>query len=279
MIEKEGKRSKLKIFPQNFRGQVTVFIILAVLIIALGVLIYMFWPKIVSNISPETKNPSAYIQECMEEEIQDTVETISLQGGDYVVDKNTGYFYKDMDEEEGTYVRYLCYTNENFVRCVNQEAFLTKHIESEILNAINPSIINCFNSMKKSYTAKGYEVNLERGTPKVNIIPNEIYNDFNSTLTLKKGEESEVYSTFELKLESNLHDILEVTKNIIMWEIYTGDALLEAYSLDNPYLKIERHRKENDVKIYVLTDRNTEEVFRFAVRSFANPVGFGEITL
>ena len=53
-----------------------------------------------------------------------------------------------------------------------------------------------------------------------------------------------------------------------------GDSVPEAYMYNNPYMRVEKHRKDNDVKIYVITDINTEEDFRFAVRSFAFPVGF-----
>lgn len=128
--------------------------------------------------------------------------------------------------------------------------------------------------MVGSYKTKGYDVILDEGTPAIKIVPNFIFIDFGRTLTLKKMDESNVYSSFELNLKSNLHDMLEVAKNIIIWEINVGDSLPEAYSFDNPYLKVEKHRKADEVKIYVLTDKKTEEVFRFAVRSFAAPVGF-----
>jgi len=261
------------------RGQVTIFIIIAILIIALGVLIYMFYPKIVSQMETETKNPSTFIQECMEETIQDTVDIISLQGGSYVVNESGGRFYKGEDEDEGTYVRYLCYTNEDFISCINQEPFLTEHIELEILNVISLDIESCFNSLVKSYEDKGYEVDLKKGNPEVQIIPYSISTNFNHTLTLVKGDSSERYKNFEINLNSNLYDMLEVSKNIIIWEINVGDSLPEAYMNYNPYLKVEKHKKENDIKVYVLTDEKTQEIFRFATRSFAAPIGFGEIIL
>ncbi|MEK6833275.1 MAG: hypothetical protein AABY32_04455 [Nanoarchaeota archaeon] len=257
----------------NKKGQITIFIIIAVLIIALGVLIYMFYPKLISRAETETKNPSAFIQECMEEKIQDTVDIISLQGGDYVVNVDNGIFYKENEEERGTYVRYICYTNEDLVHCFNQESFLTEHVESEILNVISPDAENCFNSLVKSYENRGYEVNLKEGNPKVivQILPNAILTSFNKTLTLVKGDESERYNDFSININSNLYDMLDVAKNIILWEVKTGDSIPEIYY--DPSLKVEKHRKENDVKVYVLT-YDKREVFRFAVRSFAAPVGF-----
>lgn len=256
------------------KGQVTIFIIIALLIVAIGVLIYMFYPKIFPGVETEAKSPSVFIQECMEEKIQDTVTTISLQGGDYVVDENSGNIYKAKDEEEIRYVRYLCYTNEDFSSCINQEPFLTEHIESEILETINPEIESCFASLVKSYENKGYDVNLKNGTVKVQITPNSVLTDFNRTLSIVKGDESKRYENFGVDLDSSIYDLLEIAKNIIIWEMYVGDSLPESYMEENLNIKVEKKRKEGDVKIYIITDRNTEEAFRFAVRSFAAPVGF-----
>jgi hypothetical protein len=263
----------------NKKGQVTIFIIIAVLVVALGVLIYMFYPKLVSKTETETTNPASFIQECMEENIQDTVDVISLQGGDYLLDENGGYFYKGKDDAEGTYVKYLCYTDEDFTPCINQKPFLMEHIELEILNSINSNMENCFNSLVASYETKGYDVNLKIGTPEIKIIPNLISTNFNRTLILTKGDEIAKYENFEINLKSNLYEMIEVTKNIIIWEINLGDSLPEAYMYNNPYLAVEKHKKENDIKVYVLTltdenNKNSKEVFRFAVRSFASPVGF-----
>jgi hypothetical protein len=274
MIVKRGKGSKLKIFPKNSRGQVTIFIIIAILIVALGVLVYLYFPKIFPGISNETNNPSAFIQECLEEEIEDNAKIISSQGGNYVVNSSSGYFYKKDLDNEGRYVRYLCYTDENFdVPCINQEPFLTEHIESEILNSIKEDIEDCFDSLEKSYDNKGYEVNLKRGNTEVSIIPNQISTDFNSTLTLTKGEEVETYRNFEIDINSNLYEIIQIAKNILVWEINVGDSWPEAYMYNNPYMRVEKHRKDNEVKIYVITDIDTGEDFRFSVRSKASPVG------
>jgi len=258
MAVKEGKR-----------GQLTIFIILAILIIALALLIYFLYPKLKGGGSTETDNPYSYIQTCMKEKIENTIETVSLQGGNYLADAEGGfYFYR------GEYVRFLCYSNEDFQPCINQEPFLTEHIESEILNGINSEAENCFNSLAGNYEKRGYEVDLKKGNTEIQILPDRISTQFNYELNLIKGSETQNYKNFEIKLNSNLYNILEVVKNIIIWEINVGDSIPEAYMNDNPYLKVEKKRKENEIKLYILTDRNTGEVFRFASRSFAAPIGF-----
>lgn len=274
MIKKEGKRSNTNIFHKNFRGQVTIFIILAIIIVFLGVIIYLYWDKIFPGGGDETKNPYSIMETCLEDEIEDNLKVISSQGGNFVVDQNSGYFYKKSNEETGKYVRYLCYTDENFdVPCINQEAFLKQHVEEEILNSISTDIENCFNALVKSYDDRGYEVSLKKGSPEIKITSGIISTNLNSTFSIMKSDKSESYKNFEIILESNLNDLLEIAKNIIIWEINVGDSVPEMYMYDNPYIRVEKHRKDNEVKIYVITDINTGEDFRFATRSFAAPVG------
>ena len=63
------------------KGQVTIFIIIAVLIVAFAILIYIIYPDITTDTGFDSKNPSAFIQSCLEEEIENNVERLSLQGG------------------------------------------------------------------------------------------------------------------------------------------------------------------------------------------------------
>jgi hypothetical protein len=264
----------------NKKGQVTIFIIIAILIVAICVLIFLYYPKIFGSLTPETKNPLTYIQECIGEQIEENIQRITLQGGDYyITNTNAAYFYKDEEDDEGNYVRYLCYTNANKINtpCVDQEPFLTKHIENETLNSIKSDIDVCFTRLVKSYERKRYEVELKTGTPRVEILPGVISTNFNRTLILKRGDETSTYRKFEVNLESNLYEILEIAKNILAWETISGESIPEAYTYINPYIKVERRTKDNDVEIYILTDKNTGESFRFAIRSFPIPAGWGDV--
>lgn len=262
MIEKEGKR-----------GQVTIFIIIGLLIVILLILVYLYYPEIFSKLSKSTKNPSGYIQKCIRDEMEDNIEIILLQGGDFASPEKIGYIYKQLDEDEPIYAKYLCYTNsDRYVPCINQEPFLKTHVESEILNSVSDGIDNCFNSLVQSYEDEGYTVNLEEGIPKTEITENFITTNFNRTLTLVKGDETNVYRRFQIELNSNLYEILEVADNIVSWEMVAGDSLPEAYMYYNPYLRVEKHIKSDDTKIYVITDLKTEESFRFAIRSYPNNI-------
>ena len=65
----------------NKRGQLTIFIIIAIAVIVIGFLIYMFYPSIRSALGVGPKTPDGFIQTCLEEDIEKAIEVLSLQGG------------------------------------------------------------------------------------------------------------------------------------------------------------------------------------------------------
>ena len=86
------------------RGQVTMFIIIAIVIVVIGVLIYLLWPRIFSTSSFDVKNPERFLQECVQDDLIESIKLISKQGGE--IDPSNYYLY--MDDK----LNYLCYTNE-----------------------------------------------------------------------------------------------------------------------------------------------------------------------
>ena len=133
-MKKKRGRTALCSLNYGIRGQVTVFIIIALMIVVFGALIYMFYPQISSNARTDTKSPEAFIQTCMEDEIEDAVEILSSQGGSM----DPEFYSLYLDDK----VEYLCYTNEFYKTCVVQQPMLKQHIESEIESEIEQSALS-----------------------------------------------------------------------------------------------------------------------------------------
>lgn len=249
----------------NKRGQVTLFIIIAVIIVALAVLFYMLSPRIGIALSPEAKNPQGFIKTCIEDEIQDKVDMISVQGGSL----NPEHYFTYNDEK----IEYLCYTNEYYVPCIIQQPLLESHIESEIKNGIQNQVDSCFNSLKKSYEEKGYAVNLKPGETNVELLPDRILTRFDYRVTLTK-EETEEYKQFVMVLNNNLYELVSIANSIIEWEEAYGDADPTIYMTYYPDLKVDKNLRDDGTTIYVLTDRSGADKFQFASRSVAWPPGY-----
>jgi hypothetical protein len=251
--KKEGKK-----------GQVTIFIIIAILIVALVVLLYFLLRK--PSVGPVvTENPSVYIETCMKEKIEDTVEILSLQGGS-VVPSNGYYLYQNNT------VEYLCYTNEYYAPCVVQQPLLAQHIQKEVLNNIEEKTISCFNDMKEDYEKDGYDVILKSGNTTVDLLPDRIVTTFGYKVTLTKGETNK-YENFQIVLPSDINRFAAIASSIIQWETLYGDAEVTTYMNYYHELKVEKQKQIDETSVYILTNRDTGEKFQFASRSYAFPPG------
>lgn len=251
---------------KNRKGQLTIFIIIAIVIVALAVFAYMFFPQIKSTIGIEQQSPQSFIQTCLEQDIKDTVEKVSLQGGSINPELYTLY--------QDNKVEYLCYTNQYLLPCIMQQPLLKQHIESEIKSNIGSYVEACFSSLQKNFERRGYTVNIRNGPTRVELLPKRIVTTMNYSVTLTRTG-TENYNSFDVILNNNLYELTSIATSILDWESKYGDANFRAYMTYYRDLKVEQKGKSDGSKIYVLTDLNTDNKFEFAVRSVVYPSGFG----
>ncbi|MEJ2268077.1 MAG: hypothetical protein P8X70_03305 [Nanoarchaeota archaeon] len=252
-------------FGENKKGQITIFIIIAVIVVVMGILIYMFYPQIATSLGLSPESPQAYLQNCIEEEIENSVEEISSQGGS--LNPENSFLYG------GKEIEYLCYTNEYYKQCVVQQPMLKEHIEDEIQNNINKKVEECFESMEENYQRRGFSTSLKKGAKAIELLPKRIIAKFNYTLTLTKGE-TERYDSFVVVLNNNLYELISIANSIISWETEYGDAEVTTYMNYYHDLKVEKKKQSDGTTIYIIADRNTENKFQFASRSLAWPPGY-----
>lgn len=251
---------------ENKKGQVTIFIIIGIIIVAVGLLIYSFYPQIKTSLGTAQQSPSEFIQSCIEEDIINTVGNLSMQGGS--IAPVNYLLYQDSK------VEYLCYTNEYLRPCEVQQPMLKSHVESEIKNNIDKKVDACFDSMQQSYTKQGFSVNLKRGNKVIELLPKRITATFNYTLTLTKGENVQKYNSFVVLLNNNLYELVAIANSIIEWEATLGGADLERYMIFYHDLKAEKISRDDKGSVYRLTDRNTGNKFQFAIRGQIWPAGY-----
>jgi hypothetical protein len=173
-------------------------------------------------------------------------------------------------------VDYLCYTGEWYKTCYMQKPFLKQSIEAELSANTSVAIQNCMSTMINQLKRKGYEVkiigNIE---PIMKIIPNNLQVSFNMTMNLQKGEEKMTLnpSMFKTNINSNSYEMIMIASSIQNFEAQFGDSTPETYMSLYPYTKIQKIKQADGTKIYIITDRKTEEKLVFATRSLAWPPG------
>jgi len=250
---------------KNKRGQVTIFIIIAVVVVALAGLIYLIAPKIGIDFGVEEKNPQDFIQTCVEDDLKDIVQTIGLQGGTY---EPTNYFmYGDVP------VAYLCYTPENYHACVLQKIAVEEGVEEEITKQISNIVDFCFNEMSQSYEDDGYSVSIRPGEVTVDLLPKKIVTSMDHEVTLSK-EDSNIYDEFEIMLDNNLYELIKIGQYIVEWEKAYGGidplSVMQSYN----FLDIDKDEMTDGTTVYALIDKRAGGVFQLATRSYVFPPGF-----
>jgi len=251
---------------RNKRGQVTIFVIIAIIIIALAVLVYFFYPQIRTTLGFESKNPNQFMQSCLEDEIVNNVAVLSVQGGSI----NPGHYIVYNDEK----VEYLCYTSEYYKTCVMQQPMLKSSIEEEIKNAVSSKALECLRDLEASYGAKGYNVNRGGNDFIVELLPNKILLTFNSSLTLAK-DSSDRYDAIRVAVDNNLYELVSIANSILNMEAHYGDAETTTYMNYYRDLKVEKKKQSDGSTIYILTESSSGNKFQFASRSVAWPPGYG----
>lgn len=249
---------------RNKRGQITIFVIIGILIVAFAFAIYYFYPQIKSAITGETLNPSSYLQSCIEDDLNSAVKTISAQGGSM----NPEHYLLYQSQR----VEYLCYTSEYYKTCVMQQPLLKRHVESEISRVISTKAEECFASLEENYKNSGYEVDIKKGKISVELLPKRVSVNFNSTMSVRK-ESAQRYTDIRASITNNLYELVSIATSILNFETSYGDSETTIYMNYYHDLKVEKIKQEEGSKIYILTDRNNGNKFQFATRSLAWPPG------
>ena len=253
---------------ESKKSQITLFVIIAIVIVAVLIVFSIYaLPKIKAYFS----NPQVSLENCFKDNIETELPKILLAGG--TLNPDLYFMY------EGGAVDYLCYTSEYYKTCTMQKPFIKQDIENQLKIAINANVQKCFNDYTEKLRVKGYVVSVSSENVDLNlqILPKEIVASLNNQITAKKGEETISYTgtnLFNAKISSNVYEILMVASSILNFEARYGDSNPETYMFYYKNLKIEKKKQSDGTKIYILTDRNTDEKFKFATRSLAWPPGY-----
>ncbi len=249
----------------NKKAQVTIFIILAIAIVA--IILVLLYPRIKVAIS----GPIAvdYIDKCIEDSTKEAIDIVKMQGGS--VEPENYILY------QGDKIEYSCYTNEYYKTCIMQKPFLKNDIESEITKYITPKIKECFSSLKQQLESKGSSVslNLNEISVKTSVIPTYLLVEVDAPLTVSKSDgATSSFKKFNKDVKSDIYDLIMVASSISNWEARYGDSETMNFMAFYPNLKIEKKKQGDGTTIYILTNIISGDKFQFASRSLVFPPGY-----
>lgn len=247
------------------KGQVTIFIILAIFIVIFSILIFLFFPKIDSALGITPKNPFDKMKECVAPAVENGLEKLSAQGG--LMDPELFYEYN------GEKLAYLCYTTENYKTCVMQTGILINTFQEELKREVESVSRECLNQLEEEFKRKGYDVKMRSGEVDVEVFPKNIVIKYSNELELTKGEK-DVYNGFQISFRSEIYDLLMIATSILEHETFFGDSEISSYMDAYRNLKVEKKKQAEGTKVYMLTNTKNKEKFNFATRSLAWPPGY-----
>jgi len=251
------------------RAQVTLFIILAVIILAGIVGIYYLTANPDVN-KIGTENPTAYIKQCIEDSVDKALPLVLARGGllnpDSREDKSVLY--------DDNLVPFLCYSSKKETICEVNTPLLKAKIEEQLKLATEKLVDDCFSSLKRSYAS--YDYSESKGEYKVEILPSSLKVTSSKKISLSSGGQAQTFGPFSYEESSPIFDFVILTNKILNEEVSCdcGNEACRANVLElskkNLDFEITLFVGGKDIEIYTIKDILTNQQFKFAVRNCPN---------
>ncbi len=251
----------------NKKGQVSIYVIIAVLLVAIVIFIYLFRGKIETYVSGDI-DPNEYLNLKLKESIIEGKELLARQGS---YSKPEGFIQYD-----GEQVKYLCYTSEYYIPCKVQQPLLRNNFEKELVKLIENDVKESVLDLISQYERRGYSI-IENSQPtiSVEIKPEAIVTNIGMKLSVEKNEDIKNFDSFNIEIPSKIYFLLMTSTSIIDYESSYGDSETSLFIQYYPNLVMEKTKLMDGSKIYKVGDITTGESFVFASRSVAWPGGLG----
>ena len=244
---------------ENKKGQLTIFIIVAILIVT-GI-VAMFWLMGNSTTeAPADLNPKQFVQKCVRDAVEDSVDKMFENGGQRVPSQAIAY--------QGHEWNYLCYQEDYYQGCYNLHPMLEFLIEEEIKEDTKDEVQACFDDMREDLDNKGFDISGGATEYSINLMPGNVEINLKKRVDVVRGESSQSFNDFSTEILSPMYELMRIAREVVNSESQFCHFEYNGYMLLYPEYEI-RRIDYSDSKIYTLTDRRTGAQFKMAVRSCA----------
>jgi len=249
------------------KAQVTIFVILALILIVGIVLIFLLRQAPKTDVVSED-DPQAFIQSCTRKVIEEVLEIIMINAGN-LESKGTMKY-------QGKNVSYLCYNKNYYGGCINQNPLLIGHIEDEITEYIKPRISNCFQVLEETLEPR-YEVQMEENWDlKTKLTPQGVEVEIKRDFKMQRGDNVQSFNLFKINILHPIYRLAEIAMEIVNQEARYCNFDILGFMIIYPQYDITKFRTGDSNTIYSIKESATEREFglTFGVRSCAIPAGF-----
>lgn len=213
------------------RAQVTIFIILAILIVGAIIAYFILRPSGTNQLSKEMQPVYDYYQSCLESQVEQGISLLGEQAGYIYVDDLEfvpGSSYKPFSSQLdffGQPVPYWMYVSGNNILAKQKPTL--KSMEKELETYVENNLDNCDFS---DYYAQGYDISFGEGKINVQIKENVVEVSIDSPFEIGFEEQTATVRGHELSVNSKLGKFYDLASNVFDYEL--SDLFLENYALD-----------------------------------------------
>ncbi len=229
---KRGKSrfSAISLTPKSRKAQITLFIIIAIFIVASTILFFVFRGyfggiQIPSNLQPVYDS----FLDCLNEEIAVGIDVLESQGGYiYLPDFEPGSKYMPFSSQldfAGSAIPYWYYVSGNNIQ--KEQVPSKNKMENDLEAFIETELIDC--NFDRFYD-DGFEIIFGESEVKSKILDDKVEVSLNLDFGIKKADETVVVSNHEIEVESELGKLYDSAKEVYKHEQNT--LFLENYGVD-----------------------------------------------
>jgi hypothetical protein len=186
---------------KNRGGQVTIFIIIAIIIVGISIAFFVFRGGLnTGNIPSEIEPINAEILSCLEDTTEEGITYVALQGGYYKIPEEIDFSY--VSEE----APYYYMNSKKYIPTIEK-------IDRELENYISENLESCLNF--SSFEEQGFEINKGDLSVSISADEGEINVNANYPLAITRAEESYRINEFKISTSSGLENLYSASEEIV----------------------------------------------------------------
>ncbi|MBS3121480.1 hypothetical protein J4434_01170 [Candidatus Woesearchaeota archaeon] len=222
----------------NKRGQITIWIVLALVLLILFAITayvqdYFFLKTKVKQIQevPQELIPvKEFVESCIEQSAREAIVLNSIQGGYFDIrTKTSGEFPPELlsmpltirskGEDIPFYIPYYIYAGEDLIPSINElEAQFPKRIKTYLLDCLNFSKLSNFNNLEIKTSPNQMELNAQFSNDSINL--QLIY-----PLKIKIGDTTKEISFFEKEVKTTYSELFQAAKEFSETQLEHGNYI------------------------------------------------------
>ena len=239
--------SKEGMLVKSKRSQVTIFIIIAILIVA--VVAGFFYlrqraPSIDNNLPPEASDFKLYMDDCLKNVLESDLVYLGNQGG-YSNKETLSVYYS------GFNIPYYFYEDKRTLTSLDS---ISGSLEELVKNDFNDICYGLYNDSSISITKKNAPIlNIVTSSDKVSI-------DVNMPITIEKGNSTSIVSEYSAEVPIRLQRVYETAEKIVsLQEEDKYHICLSCIdSIRDPSMLITSYTWENSTLVFMISDYGSD---------------------